>query len=177
VDVHPPRFFYHWASSPSAPSTSQLPDEEHPSVYRSSSISSRSSAFSTDSPYTPIIQPTPTPASYSLPLEFNPKIEPTTHTIAKAGEISRRPSFTPSASVPEVASSSAPCYQYVEQPAYSPEPAPHQPQYPGVAFAQHGFVGPDGLFYASPLRDAASLPHPAQEDSHPYPNDTRYFYS
>lgn len=161
------------ASSPNAPTRCEIPDEEHPIIYRGSSMSSKSSAFSTDSPYTPVIQSTPT--SYTFPLELDSKTGPSTthaHVLGLGGETNRSPVISSSV-VQEVESSSGTCHQYVEYPTYLHEP-PHQLQHTEVTFSQHSVVGPDGLLYTS--QDAASIPV-TQGDSHPYPHDTPYFYS
>ena len=161
-------------SSPGAVSTSQLPDEEPIVPFHDSSMSSQSSALSTDRPYTPTAQPINTP--HSLPFQFDSKLTQVSDTHISDHEPPGRPIPSVGSSI-EATCPNGGCYQCVEHPVH-PNPAQHQ-QYSGVESRQEGYLGPDGLLhmvYSAPVHGTGQ-PHPTQGHNYPYPSNTPYSYS
>lgn len=156
------------ASSPGLASTSQVPDEERTTSYHDSSISSGSS----NSPYTPIVQPMV--PSYAVALRYGSKHEQMSHRLILDHGQSTAP-LANSPVRPELTTniSNESCYQYVEQDVH-PDIS-RLPQYLGATSEQQGYVGLDETSHP-PVCDTGQS-HLTQENNYTYTNNAPYSYS
>lgn len=157
-------------------STSHLPDDERIVSFHNSSMSSDSSTFSTDRPFTPTPQPMVTPNT--LPLQFDSKPAQASNShIVGYGPHERSLVDSSAGSGFEATCPNEGCYQCSEHTIH-PDLTQNQ-QYAGVNSEQQGYLGSDGLLhlvYSAPIRETGQPP-PVQGHNYPYPNNTPYSYS
>ena len=155
------------SSSPGIVPTTQLSDDERMMSYHDPPISSGSSEFSTESPYTPGVPPMA--ASYSSPLHFDSKHEQMSHVhMSTPGPPAISLVNPPGGPGYSTTFPNQYHYQHVDQTVRSN--LTHQPPDTEASFDAQGYTGTD-----TPIHDTGQTPL-SREPKHSY-SSAPYSYS